>query len=109
MTNESVFTSESAREAGRKSAAARKRRAAMTPEERARDSIARRSDDLVKELLEAALGEGDFAELKLETRVTALTRLLEWQLGRPAAVKPKEDPDSPEDPGPQTGDDLFES
>jgi hypothetical protein len=107
MTNESRFTSESASEAGKASAAARRRRSEMTPEERVRDSISGKADRLVNELMAAALGEGDFTDLKLETRVTALTRLLEWQLGRPAASKPKEDPDSLALPA--SGDDLFES
>jgi hypothetical protein len=78
----------------------------MTPEERARDAIARKSDRLIGELIDAALGEGDFAELKLETRVTALQRLLEWQLGRPASTKPKEEPEGPAVPA--DGEALFE-
>jgi hypothetical protein len=101
-----AWTAETAAEAGRKSGEARRRRKDMSAEERVRDSITQKSDALVKELIDAALGEGDFDTLKLETRVTAITRLLEWQLGRPAAVKPKEEQDSPA--APASGDDLFE-
>lgn len=105
MTNEGQFTPESAREAGRASAAARRRRAEMSPEERARDTIAGKMDDLTAELVSAALGQGDFSDLKLETRVTALTKLLEWGLGRPTTAKPPKE----EGPAvPQTGDELFE-
>lgn len=79
----------------------------MSAEERVRDAITAKSDALVAELIDAALGKGDFEELKLETRVTAITRLLEWQLGRPAAVKPKEDAD--DHPAvPSDGEALFE-
>lgn len=106
MANEWEFTSESAAEAGKRSGEARRRRASLSPEERAREAIAAKSDRLVAELVNAALGEGDFVELKLETRVSALTRLLEWQLGRPASVKPKESEEAPEVPN--HGDDLFE-
>lgn len=101
-----AWDAESAAEAGRKSGEARRRKAAMTPEERALDDIGRRLGDLTSELIDAALGQGDFADLKLETRVTALQRLMEWRLGRPASVKPKEDADTPAVPA--SGDDLFE-
>jgi hypothetical protein len=77
----------------------------MTPEERAFDAIGSKLDSLTNELIDAALGRGDFEGLKLETRVTALQRLMEWRLGKPASIKPKEEPDQPEHPA---GDELFE-
>lgn len=95
---------ETAAEAGRKSGETRRRRAAMTPEERAFDAIGQKLGQLTGELMDAALGQGDFKELKLETRVTALTRLLEWRLGRPGSVKPKDD--EPEE-GTPSGEELF--
>lgn len=101
-----AWDSEAAAEAGRRSGEARRRRRDMSPEDRVRDSISGQSDALVAELIDAALGKGDFEDLKLETRVTAITRLLEWQLGRPAAVKPKEEQETPA--APASGDDLFE-
>ena len=104
--SETKFNSASASEAGKASAAARKRQRELTPEERALDAIGKRLGTLTNELVQAALGEGDFTGLKLETRVTALTRLLEWKLGRPAAVKPKDDPEGPTVPS--DGDALFE-
>lgn len=100
-----AWTSETAAEAGRRSGEVRRRKRTMTPEERAMDAIGKHLDDLVKELVDAALGRGDFTELKLETRVTALQRLMEWRLGKPAAVKPKEEDPSPDEP---SGDELFE-
>lgn len=99
-----AWDSESAAEAGRKSGEARRRKAEMSPEERALDAIGLKLYDLTHELIDAALGQGDFEALKLETRVTALQRLMEWRLGRPAAVKPKEE-ESPAVPA--SGDDLF--
>jgi hypothetical protein len=101
-----AWTSETAAEAGRKSGEARRRKRLLSPEDRAFDAIGQKLGDLTKELIDAALGTGDFEDLKLETRVTALQRLMEWRLGRPAAVKPKEEPDSPAVPA--SGNDLFE-
>lgn len=100
-----AWDSESAAEAGRKSGEARRRKREMSPEERALDAIGQKLDDLTSELISAALGKGDFEALKLETRVTALQRLMEWRLGRPASVKLKEE----ETPAATaSGDDLFE-
>ena len=101
-----AWDSEAAAEAGRRSGEARRRKSEMTPEERAFDAIGKKLDALTGELIDAALGQGDFADLKLETRVTALQRLMEWRLGRPAAVKPKDEPDQPAVP--DHGDALFE-
>lgn len=98
---------DAAAEAGRRSGEARRRRAALTPEERALESIGAKLGRLTEELINAALGQGDFEELKLETRVTALQRLIEWKLGRPAAAKPSKD-DPEENPVPKDGDALFE-
>ena len=91
MAPPTAWDAESAAEAGRRSGEVRRRKAQMSPEERVHDAIRGKLDKLVGELIHAALGEDDFEDLKLETRVTALTRLLEWELGRPAAVKPKEE------------------
>lgn len=93
--------------AGRAGAETRRRQAAMTPEERAFDAIGRNLGQLTRELIDAALGSGDFEDLKLETRVTALTRLMEWRLGRPTTAKsPPEDPETPVVP--DDGNALFE-
>jgi len=104
MAPATAWDAESAAEAGRRSGEVRRRKALMSPEDRAHDAIRGKMDKLVSELIHAALGEDDFEDLKLETRVTALQRLLEWELGRPAAVKPKEEA-APE--APLSGDGLF--
>lgn len=97
---------ESAAEAGRKSGEARRRKSSMTPEERALDAIGGKLGDLTTELLDAALGHGDFAELKPETRLTAILRAMEWKLGKPpTAHKPELPKEKIEIP---TGEDLFE-
>lgn len=86
------WTPEEARENARKGGLAKgenaKRRATMSPEERALEAIGGKLDKLSKELLDAALGEGDFEDLKKETRVAAILRAMEWRLGKPATVKP---------------------
>ena len=74
---------EKAREAGLKSAAAREKPA----EERAHAQIQRRLTKLTAALLDAALGEGDFVDLKPTDRLKALSRALEYGLGRPGASK----------------------
>lgn len=104
MAPVTAWDAEAAAEAGRRSGEVRRRKAKMSPEERVHDAIRGKLDKLVGELIDAALGTGDFEELKLETRVTALQRLLEWELGRPAAVKPKEEAAPEETP---SGDGLF--
>ena len=99
------FDAATAAEAGRRSGEARRRSRDLTPEDRAQDAISAALGRLTSELINAALGRGDFEDLKLDTRVTALLRLIEWKLGRPAAAKPKEEavvPTVPED-----GDALF--
>lgn len=78
----------------------------MSPEERAQDAIRSRLGRLTAELLAAALGEGDFEELKPETRLTAILRSMEWGLGK-AATAPRPEPGKEETPA-LTGDDLFE-
>lgn len=100
-----AWDAETAAEAGRRSGEVRRRKAQLSPEERVFNAIDKKSDKLVSELIDAALGDGDFAELKLETRVTALTRLLEWRIGKPKSAAPKESKEGPAVP--ESGDDLF--
>lgn len=92
-----------AREAGLKSAETRRRQSAMSPEERALDAIRHRTPDLTRELLKAALGEGDFSDLKLDTRVAALKTLLEYGLGKPTSgSKTADSDDEPSGPTPES-------
>ena len=104
-----AWDSESAAEAGRKSGEVRRRRRELTPEERAFDAIDAKLGDLTKELLSAALGQGDFSELKLETRVSALKTLMEWRLGKAASLKPQPASGAApqEDAVPAAPEDLF--
>ncbi len=76
-----------ASEAGKKSAELRALRSG-TPEDRAQAAIQRKLGRLTSELLDAALGEGDFADLKASDRLKALTTALQYGLGRPGAAKP---------------------
>ncbi len=80
--------------AGRKSAEARARRS-QSPEDRAQAAIQAKLGVLVRELLDAALGEGDFAELKPTDRLKALQTALAYGLGRPGAAKPTDEAPEP--------------
>jgi predicted RNase H-like nuclease len=88
-----------AREAGLKSAEMRKLRDG-TPEDRAQQAIQRKLGRLTSELLAAALGEGDFADLKASDRLKALQTALAYGLGRPGSAKPTDT--APEAPSAST-------
>ena len=69
---------------------ARARQLKLSPEERAVEAVRSKAPDLMRELLAAAMGAGDFEGIKAETRVSAILRALEYGIGRPApAVKAK--------------------
>jgi len=104
VTQNGVWDAESAAEAGRRSGEVRRRKSTMTPEERALESIGAKLGSLTKELLEAALGEGDFEDLKPETRLTAILRAMEWKLGKAPTAKRQETETPPEVP---TAEGLF--
>jgi hypothetical protein len=76
-----------AAEAGRKSAELRRLRE-TSPEDRAQAAIQRKLGRLTSELLDAALGEGDFVDLKATDRLKALQTALAYGLGRPGSAKP---------------------
>jgi len=104
-----AFTAETAAEAGRLSGEARARARDMTPEERVWYAVDQQLPKLARELCKAALGEGDFRELKLETRVTALKTVLEMRFGKAktaAAASPTIDEDGQVPAAPE---DLFEN
>lgn len=94
-----------AAEAGRKGAEVRARKRDLTPEERALDAIKGKLSSLTNELMNAALGQGDFVDLKPETRVAALKTLMEYGLGKPTAQS-KTEPTDEGDTGP-TPESLF--
>lgn len=104
--NENQFDSERAAEAGRLSGIARQRKATKTSQERALESIAGKLGALTSELLDAALGKGDFAELDPKTRFSAITRALEYGLGKPTVDSKASQKDDEPSPGP-TPEELF--
>jgi hypothetical protein len=95
---------ELASEAGKRSGEVRRRKATMTPEQRALDSIGKKLGQLTNELLKAAMGEGDFEDLKPEIRVAAIKTLMEYRLGKPAVQRQTTNDDETTAPTPE---DLF--
>lgn len=92
--------SESARKAGAAGNETKRRRKEMTPAQRAREDIQSKVPALLKELLQAAEGKGDFDKLSPAMRLRAIMRALEYGIGRPAPVSGKAkvpDPGDPED------------
>ena len=84
---------EAAVEAGRKGGLRRQELARLQredPEAWARVTFAAERAALSKELLDAALGRGEWHDLPLEKRLTALTKALEYAIGRPT---PRKDPE----------------
>jgi hypothetical protein len=77
----------SPREAAERSHEVRRRKAELSPEERAAEAARTAAPELIKELLDAALGKGDFVGLKGEDRLKALTRALEYGIGRPGVMR----------------------
>jgi hypothetical protein len=100
------FDTESAKAAQAASAEKQRLQHQLTPEQRALEAIGRQLGQLTSELIDAALGRGDFEKLKPETRVSALIRAMEWRLGRPSTVKLEAQKEAPSIP---TGADLFET
>jgi hypothetical protein len=98
---------EQARLGGLASGEKRRRRAKMTPRERALEAITKNLGPLVQELLAAAHGEGDFEGLDPKLRLTATLRALEYAIGRPVTPKAAKDDGKPAPPPVPTADDLF--
>jgi hypothetical protein len=92
------WTPEEAREAARLSAEARRRKKDLTPAERAEEAAGKEAPALIKELLDAALGRGDFNSLGKELRLKALFRALEYSVGKPVTSK-RPSGEAPEDEG----------
>jgi hypothetical protein len=74
-------------EAARRSHEVQARKRALSPEERAAEAARTAAPELIKELLDAALGRGDFGAIKPEDRLKALTRALEYGIGRPGVAR----------------------
>ena len=95
---------DAAREAGIKggaaSAEARKRRAeedAKDPEAAIRRLLGDHRRELAESLLDAALGKGDWEKLPLDKRLTALTKAMEYAVGKPTTKRdtPESEPPAP--------------
>lgn len=81
---------EAAAEAGRKGAAEQARRRALEasdPERYLIETFSAKKTKLAKQLLDAALGEDEWAALPLDKRLTALFKALEYAVGKPAQQK----------------------
>jgi hypothetical protein len=94
---------EAAREAGRRGGLRRQELARLKredPEAWARETFSSERAALSKELLDAALGRGAWHDLPLDKRLQALTKALEYAVGRPVARK---DDQAPETQEPDTG------
>ena len=87
-----------AKKGGDARAAQAKLRRDQSPEERAKAAISGSVENVAKELMQAALGVGDFIDLSAKDRLPAILRLLEYGLGKPSAMAPRDDtdPDKPE-------------
>lgn len=104
-TGPSPDWAEMGRRGGQKSAETRRRQRDMSPDERARDAIARDVPGLINELLDAAHGRGDFEGLDQKTRLAAVVKAMEYGVGRPTVVRAAPKGDMPQMP--TTADELF--
>jgi hypothetical protein len=96
------FTPENAKEMAQRGVEARRqkaeRRAAISADARAREVLASNAEALARELLNAALGRGDYAgALKPRDRMQAVIKALEWGIGRPIPASPPEEAPIPEE------------
>ena len=97
-----VFDHENAKEMGQRGVQARRQkaeqRAAISADARAREVLASNAEALARELLNAALGRGDYAgELKPRDRMQAVIKALEWGIGRPIPANPPQETTQTED------------
>ena len=81
---------DAARQAQAKSAESRRRRAeeeANDPEVAIRRLLGGHRTELAQNLLDAALGRGDWGKLTLDKRLTALTKAMEYAVGKPTTKR----------------------
>lgn len=97
------WTSETARLAGLKggkaSAAARRKKAEVRADLRARATFEEAADKMAQVIIEAALGRGDFERLDPKERAQFALKALEYGVGRPRQQDPNPLPH--QDSGPQ--------
>jgi hypothetical protein len=86
------WTSETARQAGLKggkaSAAARRKKAEVRADLRARATFEEAADKMAQVIVSAALGTGDFARLDPKERAQFALKALEYGVGRPRQQDP---------------------
>lgn len=85
-----MFGDETPEEAGRRGAAERWRRERLKredPEKFMREQFDSSKADLSQALLDAALGRGEWHDLPLDKRLAAITKAMEYAVGRPASQK----------------------
>jgi hypothetical protein len=89
---------ERGRRGGQKSGETRRARAEMRADLRARMLFVDKAEDIAKEMLAAAMGEGKFSTLDPKERASLLKTCLEYGVGRPRPqdpMSPDEDEDEP--------------
>jgi hypothetical protein len=90
------FTKETAREMSRRGVEARRenaaRRAEMRADVRAKEILASSAEALAKELVNAALGRGEYTTLAPRERFQATLKALEWGIGRPGPAARLKEP-----------------
>lgn len=87
-------------EAGRKSGEVRRARAqedAKDPEAAIRRLLGGHRTELAQSLLDAAMGRGDWTNLPLDKRLQALTKAMEYAVGKPTTKRdtPETEPPAP--------------
>jgi hypothetical protein len=90
------FTKENAKElgalGGTTSGGVRRARKRLRADLRAREVLASRAEELARELLKAALGQGPYAHLDAKDRAGFVVKALEYGVGRPRQVDPAPEP-----------------
>jgi hypothetical protein len=90
------FDSQSAAEAGRRSAERRKRR--ENPEPDAREALLQGAADAASTLVAVIRGDAGFEEVKPELRVKAALVVLEYVLGKPTGFLSDDEEEAPAAP-----------
>lgn len=73
---------------GRASAEARRKKKVIRADLLAKAKFEGRAEDMANVLIQAALGQGDFARLDPKERAQFALKVLEYGLGRPRAMEP---------------------
>lgn len=107
MPKAAPFTSETARELGRKGGLARaeneRKRALRRADERLRDKLEREADRLADVLLDAAYARNGFETLNPKERLSAVKSAIDYGIGRPRQVDPRGDGQADEEPEDEGG------